>query len=96
MHGGDFAHRDIDTGVRPMIYPKQPAFPCRLTPPLENILIKPRPPDGSWWVKLSDFGISKRSHPSAEQLSIIKGAASWTPPEAFGHKPWIPVVIDQS
>ncbi|SPO06158.1 uncharacterized protein DNG_08847 [Cephalotrichum gorgonifer] len=59
-----------------------------------NILIKSRPPDGSWWIKLSDFGISKRFDPSAEQVSTIKGTVAYMAPELVCHDTRLPLVIN--
>ncbi|SPO02533.1 uncharacterized protein DNG_05206 [Cephalotrichum gorgonifer] len=59
-----------------------------------NILIKSCPPDGSWWIKLSDFGISKRLDPSVEQNSTVKGTWSYMPPELFGYESGTPRVIN--
>jgi serine/threonine protein kinase len=49
---------------------------------MQNILIKSQPPD-HWWVKIADFGISKR----AEQEncpSTIKGTLEYMAPELLG------------
>ncbi|KAL1858173.1 hypothetical protein Daus18300_010055 [Diaporthe australafricana] len=47
-----------------------------------NILIKARPPERrKWWVKLSDFGISKRIEESAYVQSTIKGTPPYMAPE---------------
>ena len=58
-----------------------------------NLLIKSHSPD-LWWVKLSDFGISKRSEASAEQLSTFKGTVSFMAPELFGYEPGSPYMVN--
>lgn len=47
----------------------------------KNILIKrlPSPEDRSWWVKLSDFGISKRI--DTETKTTVAGTLRFKPPE---------------
>ncbi|CAG9988223.1 unnamed protein product [Clonostachys byssicola] len=48
-----------------------------------NILIKHQPPN-PWWVKLGDFGISKRGG-EMSQLTTIGGTLSFMPPELCFH-----------
>ncbi|KAK7224943.1 hypothetical protein V2G26_012946 [Clonostachys chloroleuca] len=47
-----------------------------------NILIHSQPPD-PWWVKLADFGISKRGGDMTE-LTAIRGTPNFLPPELLG------------
>ncbi|CAG9948050.1 unnamed protein product [Clonostachys rosea f. rosea IK726] len=47
-----------------------------------NILIQSHPPD-PWWVKLADFGISKRGGDMTE-LTAIRGTPNFLPPELLG------------
>ncbi|KAK4148863.1 kinase-like domain-containing protein [Chaetomidium leptoderma] len=46
-----------------------------------NVLIKSQPPQRDWWVKLSDFGISKRIPGLTEMLSTVKGTPQYMAPE---------------
>ncbi|KAL9047360.1 MAG: hypothetical protein Q9214_000044 [Letrouitia sp. 1 TL-2023] len=48
-----------------------------------NILVRSRPPD-PWWVKLSDFGISKRVADNPWGLSTTKGTLAYMAPELLG------------
>ncbi|KAI9687134.1 MAG: hypothetical protein M1822_002545 [Bathelium mastoideum] len=48
-----------------------------------NILIKSRPPEEKWWVKLADFGISKRAE-DGNGPSTIKGTRGFMAPELQG------------
>jgi serine/threonine protein kinase len=45
------------------------------------VLIKSQPPQKDWWVKLSDFGISKRIRAPTEMLSTVKGTREYMAPE---------------
>lgn len=45
-----------------------------------------RPPDGEWWVKISDFGISKRFRDSQGVSSTVKGTPAFMAPELHGFK----------
>ncbi|KAM7183855.1 Protein kinase-like domain containing protein [Naviculisporaceae sp. PSN 640] len=47
-----------------------------------NILIQAHPPE-EWWVKLCDFGLSKREEAAAES-STVRGTPSFMAPEAIG------------
>ncbi|KAJ5243640.1 hypothetical protein N7489_003736 [Penicillium chrysogenum] len=48
-----------------------------------NILIKAHPPD-KWWIKLADFGITKRIEESHGQSTTIKGTPRYFAPEIWG------------
>ncbi|CAG7982470.1 unnamed protein product [Penicillium salamii] len=48
-----------------------------------NILIKSHPPK-NWWIKLADFGITKRIEESHGQLSTLKGTPRYFAPELWG------------
>src|SRR5690606_18449392 len=88
MHREDFAHRDIKPAVSPLLYTirAQMCIPAaaNMFSSLQNILIKSQPPVGSWWVKLSDFGISKRLGAHFEQNSTVQGTRFYMAPELFG------------
>lgn len=51
-----------------------------------NVLIKTYPPD-RWWVKISDFGISKRIGESTEEYSTFKGTFAYMAPELLHYTP---------
>ncbi|ORY03420.1 kinase-like domain-containing protein [Clohesyomyces aquaticus] len=53
---------------------------------LSNILICSLPPQ-NWWVKLADFGISKRVEDCTTGPSTKKGTAGFVPPEFHGFTP---------
>ncbi len=95
MHREGFAHRDIKPGVGVPIPPYLVGALCRLTNRcLQNVLIKSQPPQRDWWVKLSDFGISKRIEGLTEMLSTIKGTPQYMAPELLGHEPGSAVQVD--
>lgn len=54
---------------------------------LKNILIRSHPPTSKWWVKISDFGISKRVEGSIKVVSSIKGTIPYMAPELLFHEP---------
>jgi serine/threonine protein kinase len=39
------------------------------------------PPDRDWWVKITDFGISKRIDEGSSGKSTLKGTPAYIPPE---------------
>lgn len=49
-------------------------------------MIKSQPPQKDWWVKLSDFGISKRIKSPTEMLSTVKGTREYMAPELVHSK----------
>ncbi|KAK7211502.1 hypothetical protein V2G26_018680 [Clonostachys chloroleuca] len=51
---------------------------------LANILIITAAP--SWWVKLADFGLSKRNGVGANNTTTAKGTPNYMPPELLGYK----------
>ncbi|TVY82186.1 Spindle assembly checkpoint kinase [Lachnellula suecica] len=48
-----------------------------------NILVASKPPD-NWWVKLGDFGISKRTDAGLGFASTVKGTIRFMAPELLG------------
>ncbi|KAL5363914.1 kinase-like domain-containing protein [Aspergillus floccosus] len=50
---------------------------------LNNILLKSCPPNG-WWVKIGDFGISKRVEDGLGALTTTKGTVGYMAPEILG------------
>ncbi|KAF2121904.1 kinase-like domain-containing protein, partial [Lophiotrema nucula] len=48
-----------------------------------NILIHGKPP-GQWWIKIADFGISKRTEHTIAGPSTRKGTETFMPPEWHG------------
>ncbi|RSM09569.1 hypothetical protein CDV31_007675 [Fusarium ambrosium] len=52
-----------------------------------NILIKSKPPD-NWWVKICDFGVSKRAEDdSPSTATTVVGTPGFMPPEILGFSP---------
>lgn len=49
----------------------------------QNVLIKSKPPE-PWWVKICDFGISKRTGDITGGSSTLKGTLGYIPPELHG------------
>ncbi|KAJ5590038.1 hypothetical protein N7450_004010 [Penicillium hetheringtonii] len=48
-----------------------------------NILIKSHPPQ-EWWVKIGDFGISKRMEENPETSTTLRGTTGFIAPELYG------------
>ncbi|KAJ5958090.1 Tetratricopeptide-like helical [Penicillium vulpinum] len=48
-----------------------------------NILIQSHPPD-EWWIKISDFGISKRIEEAPGASTTLRGTSSYIAPELYG------------
>ncbi|KAK7698492.1 hypothetical protein SLS64_012484 [Diaporthe eres] len=51
-----------------------------------NLLIKQMPPDGPWWIKISDFGLSKNIEQSWTLSSTVCGTPSFMAPELLGFR----------
>ncbi|KAJ5513219.1 hypothetical protein N7463_002771 [Penicillium fimorum] len=51
-----------------------------------NILLKACPPD-AWWVKIADFGISKRIEDGSGKSTTLKGTLGYIAPEIYGFTP---------
>jgi serine/threonine protein kinase len=51
----------------------------------QNILIKAKPPE-SWWVKIGDFGITKRAE-TIVTASAVMGTPGFIAPETYGAFP---------
>ncbi|KAJ5573296.1 Tetratricopeptide-like helical [Penicillium hetheringtonii] len=49
----------------------------------KNILIKSQPPE-RWWIKIADFGISKRISESSAFSTTLKGTPGFIAPELYG------------
>ncbi|KAI1125884.1 kinase-like domain-containing protein [Nemania abortiva] len=49
-----------------------------------NILIKSCPPEGEWWVKISDMGLSKRIEGAEAGTTTVKGTPGFFAPEQLG------------
>ncbi len=50
------------------------------------MLVKSQPPQRDWWVKLSDFGISKRIQGLTGTMSTVKGTLPYMAPELVTHE----------
>ncbi|CAI7618663.1 unnamed protein product [Penicillium pancosmium] len=60
----------------------------------QNILIKSHPPD-EWWIKIADFGISKRIEESPETSTTLRGTTGFIAPELYGFlEPGSPYAAD--
>src|ERR1700743_108806 len=53
---------------------------------MQNILIKSCPPQ-QWWVKIGDFGISKRLEGETAKSTLLKGTLGFIAPELHGLTP---------
>lgn len=87
MHGTGFAHRDLKPAVSDIIMENETGDACVKSANLngtQNILIKTKPPEDSWWVKLCDFGLSKRSDAVVFAHSTVRGTPEFMPPETIG------------
>lgn len=62
-------------------------IPLITTCGFKNMLIRSQPPTSKWWVKISDFGISKRVEGSIKVVSSIKGTMPYMAPELLFHEP---------
>lgn len=49
-----------------------------------NLLIKAHPPNGAWWIKISDFGISKKMQQSRSFSQTVCGTLGFMAPELLG------------
>ncbi|OCK79105.1 WD40 repeat-like protein [Lepidopterella palustris CBS 459.81] len=58
-----------------------------------NILLKSQPPE-RWWVKIGDFGISKRIEDSLGMPSTVKGTLGFMAPELHDSAPVDPYAAD--
>jgi ankyrin repeat protein/serine/threonine protein kinase len=84
MHKEGFAHRDIKPAVRVTKSTKLTAFIADISIHTQNILIQQCPtgyPPGDWWVKLTDFGISKQLEAAATGKTTLCGTLDYMPPE---------------
>lgn len=80
MHENGFAHRDLKPAVGSAAYP----WCLGVLKVSQNILIKSKPPTNEWWIKLCDFGLSKRQE-SVIGATTVKGTLGFMPPETIGY-----------
>lgn len=52
-----------------------------------NLLIKQMPPGRPWWIKISDFGLSKKIEKSQTLSSTLCGTLGFMAPELLGFRP---------
>jgi serine/threonine protein kinase len=76
MHDNYFAHRDL----KPQVCLSLDRCVYWLINLVQNILIKSCPPE-PWWVKIADFGISKRVEDTFGNTSTVKGTLDFMAPE---------------
>ncbi|KAL1862615.1 hypothetical protein Daus18300_008412 [Diaporthe australafricana] len=84
MHVEGFAHRDLKPAVSAVagrVPDRRGAYVRYIS--TQNILIKSHSPD-DWWIKLSDFGLSKRTEVSSGTIGI-QGTPSFMAPELWGY-----------
>ena len=58
-----------------------PATPAPANSGTKNLLVVETPPEKDWWVKISDFGISKRSTDENQKYSTVIGTHEYMAPE---------------
>jgi calcium/calmodulin-dependent protein kinase I len=51
------------------------------------VLIRARPPKKKWWVKISDFGISKRVEGPKQAMTSASGTMPYMAPELLNYEP---------
>jgi serine/threonine protein kinase len=79
MHDNDFAHGDLKPNVGLLFLGD---YNHNLIS-LQNILIQSHPPD-EWWIKISDFGISKRIEEAPGASTTLRGTSGYIAPELYG------------
>ncbi|KAL7941059.1 kinase-like protein [Trichoderma barbatum] len=52
-----------------------------------NMLIRAQPPKSKWWVKISDFGISKRVEGPKQVMTSARGTVPYMAPELLSYEP---------
>lgn len=80
MHDNDFAHRDLKPAVRLIV--SSDKYMNANHPCVQNILVVTKGP--RWWVKIADFGISKRAVEGLTALRTLTGTPAYTAPEVLG------------
>jgi calcium/calmodulin-dependent protein kinase I len=85
MHMLKFIHRDL----KPAVGSHGPLVPVPLMQLTwtKNLLVVDMPPEKNWWVKIGDFGISKRAAKGDEDFSTVLGTAGYMAPEVSPGEP---------
>ncbi|KAJ9602314.1 hypothetical protein H2200_013169 [Cladophialophora chaetospira] len=82
MHSLGFTHRDLKPQVYLVLVPKCDGSITFLTVPNQNIFVVSAAP---WWIKIGDFGTSKRIASEQTALRTQAGTRQFQAPEILGY-----------